>query len=192
MSNIHILLTLIFVTIPISQFVINPASIFEDPKLDDAMAVVDRFAAQSLALFAIVLVVIQFIISNPKMMNPANDVVGILVLSSGFLMITFVLEMFAGVRSLIFHTQITALRYSGLLLFTALYKMMESYTQSRLEIEILAIFVVMSWMIWGFHEAHYLSNRQYCKWKAREANRLDWLKKKLGEKWSEMDEWCEV
>jgi|GEM_PF-3029286 len=177
-SAIYSVSIIVFLAIPVLQLIINPSSITEDPKADDTMSVVDKTASQAVALFAIVLVIIQFILDNgDKISTEEMKVISLLSMCAGFLMLTFAFEMIGGLRLLVFHLQLTALRYSGLLLFTSLLFLLNMYPLNGLIYDMYLIFVVLVWSIWIIHEAHFLFINQRKIWKNKDATYSRWIRK---------------
>lgn len=172
---IYLILLGIFISVPFIQVLINPASISEAPSSDNSMSVIDRTASESIALFAIVLVVIQFILEGNEMGFYQELTIGVLTLCAGFLMLTFILELFSDVRVVLFHLQITALRYSGLLLFSGLLFLLQSYQLDPLIQRLFGGFVLISWIAWVFHELKYLFSIQLREWNSRDIGRGEWF-----------------
>ncbi|WP_152420726.1 hypothetical protein [Haloferax sulfurifontis] len=176
---IYLALLGIFIFVPAGQILINPASTTEAPSAEDSMSVVDRTASESVALFAIVLVVIKFILEDNQIGYYQELTIGVLTVCAGFLMLTFILELFSDIRVVIFHLQITALRYSGLLLFSGLFFLLQSY-QLNPQIQLLfGVFVLLSWVTWLVHELYYLFRIQSRDWNNRDINRGDWFRKAI-------------
>jgi len=105
--------------------------------------------------------------------------IGILSLCAGFLMLTFILELFSDVRVVLFHLQITALRYSGLLLFSGLLFLLQSYQLNPTIQYLFAGFVLISWIAWIFHELKYLFRIQRREWNNRDMERGEWFHKAI-------------
>jgi len=173
---------ILFLVVPILQICMNPASIVEVPSTDSSMEVIDRMTAHSVALFSIVLVIIQFILRDGAENDYRLLTVAMLVLCAGFLMTTFILELFGGVRIVLFHLQITALRYAGLLLFTGLYYLLGSYQLESALLLIFDLFLSLAWITWLVHEANYLLRIQRQEWRNREISRKTWFSNQIDEK----------
>lgn len=179
---VYLILLGAFISVPAGQILINPASTTEAPSSEDSMSVVDRTASESVALFAIVLVVIQFILEDNQMGYYQELTIGVLTVCAGFLMLTFILELFSGIRVVLFHLQITALRYSGLLLFSGLFFLLQSY-QLNPQIQLLfGVFVLLSWVTWIVHELNYLFRIQRREWDNRDIDRGEWFRKAIRKK----------
>jgi len=178
-GEVYLVLLGIFIFVPVVQILINPASISEAPSSKDSMSVVDRTASESIALFAIVLVIIQFVLEDTEMGYYQELTIGILSLCAGFLMLTFILELFSDVRVVLFHLQITALRYSGLLLFSGLLFLLQSYQLNPTIQYLFAGFVLISWIAWIFHELKYLFRIQRREWNNRDMERGEWFHKAI-------------
>lgn len=181
--TIYLILLGVFVCVPLFQILINPASSTESPSSEDSMSVVDRTASESIALFAIVLVVIQFILEDTEIGDYQELTIGVLTLCAGFLMLTFILELFGVVKVILFHLQITALRYSGLLLFSGLYVLLLSYQLDPLIQRLFGVFVLISWITWIIHEINYLRIQQR-EWDSRDIDRSMWVRKAIKNKLS--------
>jgi len=178
-GHVYFILLNVFMFVPTGQILINPASTTEAPSSEDSMSVVDRTASESVALFAIVLVVIQFILENNQMGYYQELTIGFLTVCAGFLMLTFILELFSDIRVVLFHLQITALRYSGLLLFSGLFFLLQSYKLNS-QIQLLfGVFVLLSWSTWIIHELNYLLRIQRREWNNRNIDRGEWFLKAI-------------
>lgn len=82
------------------------------------MKIIDQSTERSLTIFALVLVVIQFALDGGTPLTYYKILtLAVLIMAVGFLMITFVLEIVADLKILIFRVQLNPLQYSGLLLF---------------------------------------------------------------------------
>lgn len=178
-SKIYIVAILGFALIPVLQFIINPNSISEPPTSSKSMDIVDRTSAQSIALFALVLVIIQFILDGGEITQYQALTIGVLSLCAGFLMLTFILELFGGMWVIVFHLHITSLRYSGLLLFSGLYFLLLSYQLDSIIYIVLGGFVLLSWATWVIHELHYLMITQRREWNETNQHRKEWLVTKI-------------
>ena len=139
------------------------------------MQVVDQSAGRSIAIFAVVLVVIQFALAGTTPTYYQTLALTTLTMAAGFLMITFVLELFADLKILLFRIQITALRFSGLLLFLGLYLLLKSKSIPDTLPNLFGGFVAVAWLIWIIHELHYIFKTQRRDWKARDTTRREWL-----------------
>ena len=165
----------IFLAVPIFQFTINPASLSQYPTAEDSMSVVAQTAAQSIAIFAIVLVIIQFILDNGAIDGYRLLAINVLVLSTSFLMVTFIMELIADIKVLFFHLQLTALRYSGLLLFLGLYFLLLSTDTPDIIPAVFGAFVSITWLAWFIHEAHYLFVKQSQEWEGEDMTKVEYL-----------------
>jgi len=181
-GEIYLILLVIFVSVPALQILINPASISEPPPSEDSMDVVDRKSSESMALFAIVLVIIQFVLEGDQTGYYQEITIGVLTFCSGVLMLPFILELFGDVRIVLFHLQITALRYSGLLLFSGLFFLLQSYQLNPVIQIVFAFFVLISWGAWIYHELRYLFILQRREWDSNESDRYEWFRKFLLQK----------
>lgn len=179
--SLYILLSVVFLFVPVAQVVVNPASITDPPTSENSISVVDRSASQSVALFAIVLVVIQFILEDGRAGYYQELTIGVLAVCAGFLMVVFIMELFGDIRIVLFHLQITALRYSGLLLFSGLFFLLKSYELNPQIQLLLGLFVGLSWLTWIIHEAHYLFKSQRDDWNDLEADRINYIREEFEE-----------
>lgn len=169
----------LFVLIPFIQLIINPASISQSPTANDSMNVVAQTAAQSVAIFAIVLVIIQFILDNGPIQGYELLSINVLVLSACFLMLTFIMELFGDIKVLFFHLQLTALRYSGLLLFLGLFFLLLSNDLPDIIPALFGIFVAIAWSAWLVHEIHYLFFKQEEEWGSEDKTKGEWLSEQI-------------
>lgn len=154
----------------------NPASLTDSPTNEDSMKVVDQSAGRSIAIFALVLVVIQFTIDGTTLTYYETLSLSTLTMAAGFLMITFVLELFADLKILLFRVQLTSLRYSGLLLFFGLFLLLKSKPVPEILPNTFGTFVALSWIIWIIHEGLYIFKTQKEDWKAKNTTRRKWVK----------------
>jgi hypothetical protein len=160
--------------------VMNPANLTESPSSDDSMQVVDQSAGRSIAIFAVVLVVIQFALDGTTLAYYETLALTTLTMAAGFLMMSFVLELLADLNILLFRIQITALRYSGLLLFLGLFLLLKSKSLPSALPNTFGVFVGLSWLVWICHEAHYIFRTQRQEWKARDITREEWVQDLIG------------
>lgn len=154
----------------------NPASLVDSPSSEDSMKVVDQSAGRSIAIFALVLVVIQFTLNGSDLTHYDMLALATLIMAAGFLMITFILELFADLKILLFRVQLTSLRYSGLLLFLGLFLLLKSKSIPGTLSNTFGLFVLLSWLIWIFHEGHYILKTQRSEWRDREISRREWAR----------------
>lgn len=151
----------------ILKLYMNPASIINSPDSDGAIEDVDKFSTRSIAIFSIVLVVINFTLSS----SPDQELgywgiltVNVLTLSASFLILSFVLEMWGAVKNYLFNLQITALRYAGLLLFMGLYFLLRTEDMNSSYSFIFSVFVIIAWIMWIIHELDYIFNLEKKEW----------------------------
>lgn len=156
----------LFFTSQALKLLVNPASLVNKPRSDDSMDLVDKNSTRSIALFSIVLVVIQFTLRNTTVDNIKyweDLAINSLLIAAVFLVFTFVLEMWP-IKNYIFNLQLTSLRFSGLLLFQGLYFLLRSESINSLFSDFFAIFIIMSWALWSLHELDYIYNIQMREW----------------------------
>jgi hypothetical protein len=153
----------------------NPATLTESPSNNNSMEIVDQSAGRSIAIFAVVLVVIQFTLDGNSPTYHEILALTALTMAAGFLIITFALELFADLKILLFRIQLTSLRYSGLLLFLGLFLLLKSKSISSTLPNTFGIFVGFSWLIWLIHEIHYIFKTQRTEWKIRGISRKEWI-----------------
>lgn len=158
----------------------NPASLTDSPTSEDSMKIVDQSAGRSIAIFALVLVVIQFTIDGTTLAYYETLSLATLTMAAGFLMITFVLELFADLKILLFRVQLTSLRYSGLLLFLGLFLLLKSKPIPDILPNTFGAFVALSWIIWITHEGHYIFKTQKDDWEVKDTTRRKWVKDRIG------------
>jgi hypothetical protein len=158
-----IILLLIFIADFILKIIVNPASLLNEPTSDSTIEIVDKTSTRSIAIFSIVLVVIQFSLPSTAGVSLSyweSLSVGVLTLSAGFLTISFIMELWGSVLIFAFNLQITSLRYAGLLLFLGMCFLLQSYSIPETTTTIFALFVVLSWILWIMNEIDYLSTQK--------------------------------
>lgn len=170
------MIILIFIIDHFLILLVNPASISEAPTSRDSMEMVHQFAGRSIGIFAIVLVVIEFTMERPPLNHFQKLTLAALTISAGFLMVTFILELFGSMKILFFRLQLTSLRYSGLLLFTGLYLLLESKEIPIILTSTLFYFTCLSWIAWIIHELHYIFQTQRKEWNRKNIGRCPWVK----------------
>lgn len=158
----------VFILNLLLKLLANPASLITSPTSEKAMEVVDKSSTRSIAIFSIVLVVIQFSLPNSPdtpLSHWQSLAISILTLSAGFLTVSFILELWGSVINYFFNLQITALRYAGLLLFSGLYFLLEAKNISGTSPSILGIFVLLAWVLWIIHELDYILKAEREEWR---------------------------
>lgn len=175
-TNFSIGLVILFILDHLLIPIMNPATLADSPTSKDSMNVVDQSAGRSIAIFALVLVVIQFTMDGSTLNHYETLALATLTMAAGFLMITFVLELFADLKILLFRIQLTALRYSGLLLFLGLFLILKSKSLPDIIANTFGVFVAISWAVWILHESHYIFKTQKADWEAKGISRERWLK----------------
>lgn len=175
LSHFSIALVGLFVLDHLLIFLMNPASITDSPTSKVSMRVVDQSAGRSIAIFALVLVVIQFTLDGTNLTHYETLTLATLMMAAGFLMITFVLELFADLKILLFRVQLTSLRYSGLLLFLSLFLLVKSKPVPDILPNTFGAFVTISWLIWIVHEGHYIFKTQKEEWEEIGVSRRKWF-----------------
>lgn len=157
----------IFIISQALKLYINPASLINSPSSENAMENVDKSSTRSIAIFSIVLVIIQFTLPNTANLELrfwGVLTVSVLTLSASFLMISFVLEIWGSRKNYLFNLQQSALRYAGLLLFVGLYFLLTSEGISGLNTAVFAFFLLGSWTLWILHEIDYIFNIERKEW----------------------------
>lgn len=175
LSDFSVALIAIFLLDHILILLMNPASLTESPTSKDSMKVVDQSAGRSIAIFALVLVVIQFTLDGSHLTHFETLSLATMTMAAGFLMITFVLELFADLKIFLFRVQLTSLRYSGLLLFLGLFLLLKSKEVPDIMPNTFGVFVAISWIIWIIHEGHYIFKTQKDEWAGKNTTRLKWV-----------------
>lgn len=140
------------------------------------MGFVDQNSGRAIAIFAIVLVIIQFLLGDSEIGYYELLTLNTLVICSGFLMLTFSLELFGAIRSDFFNLQATSLRYSGLVLFLGLFFMLLSTPLPTSISYIFGIFVGFVWFLWLIHELIYIFSIQREEWSAVDKTRRVWFR----------------
>lgn len=157
----------IFIISQTLKLYINPASLINSPSSENAMENVDKSSTRSIAIFSIVLVIIQFTLPNTADLELGFWgvlTVSVLTLSASFLMISFVLEIWGSRKNYLFNLQQSALRYAGLLLFVGLYFLLTAEGISGLNTAVFAFFLLGSWTLWILHEIDYIFNIERKEW----------------------------
>lgn len=169
----------LFVTIQVLKLFVNPNNLVQPPNSDDSMDVVDRWMAQSVGLFAIVLVIIQFVLSETQIGEMETLAVTALIVSAMFLMAGFILELYAGWRMFAFNLQLSSIRYAGLMLFTGLWFLLldQSIPSGVTEVFKYGLFTI--WVVWGIHELHYILIIGRRNWRSHKITRRTWLKLRI-------------
>lgn len=169
----------LFILDHLLQIWANPASLTETPTADDSIDVVDQSATNSIGIFAIVLVVIQFTMDEFPLKYYGLLALSALSLSSGFLILTFMLELFGSLRVFLHRLQITSLRYAGLLLFLGLYLLLISMPIPAEIYQLLGIFVVLAWIMWIVHELDYIFITQRREWRDNDQSKSEWMEDQI-------------
>lgn len=181
-TNLDVLLPLIalsvlvlFIIDILAIAVMNPAVLVDSPSAENSMETIDQNAGRALAIFALVLVVIQLSLDGDTLTYYENLSLITLVLSAGFLIVAFVLELIADFKIILFRIQITSLRYSGILLFSGLTLILYSKNIPGIVPTLFGIFVSTTWIIWIIHELHYIFITQRKDWNMRKIRRRDYF-----------------
>lgn len=176
-------LAIILITAPfVIQFiklVVNPSQLTQSPTDNDAMDIVDRMAGQAIALFALILVIIQFVIENSELSDYEILSATTMVIAAIFVMLAFATRVIAGLRMAFFNFQLTAVRYAGLVLFLGMYFILRSRAFPGGITEIFAFFLIVTWLIWIFHEIHFIIFTETDEWDDVDMNRTEWVGKAL-------------
>lgn len=154
----------------------NPATLTESPSTQSSAEIVEQSRGRSIAVFAIVLVVIQFTLSGDSLTYYDILTLTVLIIATGFLIITFTLELFADLKILFFRIQITSLRYAGLLLFLGLYFLLRSKDVPEVLPNAYGFFLGVSWISWITHELHYIFRTQKREWDNIDMSKKDWVR----------------
>ncbi len=155
----------------------NPAIATESPSNENSMDIVDKMAGRSIAIFAVILVVIQFALGGGNdLLYYESLALTTLIMAAGFLTITFASELFADLKILWFRIQLTSLRYSGLLLFLGLVLLLKSRSIPNTLSNMFGAFVAISWLAWIYHEYRYIFKIQRRTWNTGDITRKEWLK----------------
>lgn len=173
--QLGLILIILFLLDHIFIALVNPATLTESPSTDDSMDLINQFVGRAIAIFAIVLLIIQFILDNSSITYYEEFTLFILTMSGGFLMLTFILELFSDFRIILFRLQLNSLRYSGLLLFLGLFFLLKSNDISEFIEIIFLFFLAISWLIWLIHEIHYIYKTQRKEWNNKNKSRRKWL-----------------
>lgn len=161
----------------------NPTRLSNIPTTSDSMDYIDQNSGRAIAIFAIVLVVIQFVLEDPPIGVYEMMSLNVLVICSGFLMLTFALELFGAVRTELFNLQATSIRYSGLLLFLGLFFLLLSTPLPDIAIHIFGGFVALVWLLWFLHELIYIFSIQRDEWAAVGKTRKRWVCEAIRSRW---------
>lgn len=125
----------------------NPTIIRNQPTADRIEEVVETRSSRAMGLFAIVLVVITFILNQSKDMSSPEELTLALtttLLAAGFLILVFVSETHGIINKFWHRLQEDALYYSGLLLFTGLYFIVRSIEVSNVLKYTVSSFIVLA------------------------------------------------
>lgn len=177
------MLVVLFVVDALSKLVVNPLSLFEEPTSSDALSVVDRNTSRSISFFSIGLLVIQLALPD----SLESSITGmqllsiyLLTFSTGLLILSFNLELWAPVSSYCFNLQLTSVRFSGLLLFSGLVAFVDSLGTLPVVTNTLGGFVALGGLLWLIHEIDYILISERREWNQHSAlSRTEWLKLKL-------------
>lgn len=169
----------LFAIIQILKLCFNPRNLVRTPEIENAMGVVDRWMAQSVGLFAIVLVIIQFVLTGGQIGEMEEFAITALVISAIFLMAGFVLELYAGWRMFAFNLQLSSIRYAGLVLFTGLWFLLLAQSTPGRITEVFGFGLLIVWIVWGVHELHYILIIERRNWRVQDMRRRTWIKSKL-------------
>lgn len=121
---------ILFIIDILAIIVAKPTILTNSPSAENSMEIVDQSAGRALAIFALVLVVVQFSLDGDSLAYYETLSLTTLVLAAGFLIISFMLELVTDLRTIFFRIQLNALRYSGLLLFSGLFLILYSKNHS--------------------------------------------------------------
>jgi hypothetical protein len=153
----------------------NPAQLTDSPTDEGAMDIVDTMAGQAIALFALILVIIEFVIEGGELTHYEALSATAMVVAAIFVMLAFATRVIAGLRMAFFNFQLTSVRYAGLVLFLGMYLILLSRPFPKSVTDIFALFLVVTWSIWVLHEMHAVLCTERKEWKAVDMNRREWV-----------------
>ncbi|GAB3328282.1 hypothetical protein [Haloplanus salinarum] len=166
----------------------NPTLLTESPSDEDAMDIVDTMAGQAIALFALILVIIEFVIEGGELTQYEALSATAMVVASIFVMLAFATRVIAGLRMIFFNFQLTSVRYAGLVLFLGMYLILLSRPFTKQVTDIFALFLGITWLVWIVHEIHAILCTERKEWGAIDMNRREWVREilsNLRKKWKE-------
>ncbi|MFC6616177.1 hypothetical protein ACFQAS_14820 [Halopenitus salinus] len=130
--------------------------------------------SRAIGIFAVVLVVVNFIIDpTSEIINVESLALVTTLISAGFLMLAFVLEVIGGLNVFLFKIQEDSLTYAGLLLFTGLYFVLRGVDAPPLLTILVLVFIILSWTVWIVYKIDYLLNIQQMEWDAVDDSRYN-------------------
>ncbi len=179
LSCFVVVLILLFFLDHLMVILMNPTILTDSPTNKDSMEVVDQSAGRSLAIFALVLVVIQFSLDGNNLTYYEMLSLATLIMAAGFLITTFILELIADLKTILFRIQLNSLRYSGLLLFLGLFLLLKAKDIPDIMPNLFGIFVAISWFVWFVHELHYIFKTQKKEWNSKDTTRNKWITDRL-------------
>lgn len=143
------------------------------------MSIVDTMAGQAIALFALILVIFQFVIENGELSDNEILSASAMVIAAIFVMLAFALRVVAGLRMVFFNLQVTAVRYAGLVLFLGMYFILLSRPLPSIVVDVFGFFLMLTWVTWLGHEIHYIVITERDEWKGIDKNRREWSRELL-------------
>jgi len=174
--------------IQLIKLIFNPAQVIQSPTDDDTMDIVDRMAGQAIALFALILVIIQFVIEGGDLSHYEMLSATVMVIAAIFVMLAFATRVIAGLRMAFFNFQLTAVRYAGLVLFLGMYFILRSRPFPEIITEIFGLFLIITWVTWVLHEIHFIIFTEIDEWSDIDMNRREWVIEVLANLWQKSKE----
>lgn len=162
------------------HLLLNPHALRQEPTNERVGEVVENRGTRAMGIFAVVLVVVSFVLTSPI----GDDSLQFLalvttLLSAGFLMLAFMVEVYGGLNDFLFKLQEDSLTYAGLLLFSGLYLIVASIQSLESLSFVILAFVIISWVFWFYYKVDYLFIIQRREWSAIHADRLEYVRNAL-------------
>lgn len=185
-------LAIILITFPFIiqsiKLVVNPAQVTHSPTDNDTMDIVDRMAGQAIALFALILVIIQFVIESGDLSDYEILSAAVMVIAAIFVMLAFATRVIAGLRMVFFNFQLTAVRYAGLVLFLGMYFILRSRPFPEIITKIFGLFLTITWLTWVLHEIHFIISTERDEWSHIDMGRGEWVREVLANLYQKLKE----
>lgn len=170
----------VFIGQAIFHLMINPYSWFQEPQ-PRAQEIVERRGYQAIGIFAVVLLVITFILSPPMNESRLSDLaLTTTLVSAGFLMLAFIIDLYAGVNVFLFKLQEDSLSFAGLLLFSGLFFVIISVEVDQILAYVILLFVIIAWLVWLYYKIEYIFKIQRMEWDYIGKSRIQFLKDRFG------------
>lgn len=156
----------------VANIVVNPYALIQEPTSPNADEMVAQRGSRAIGIFAVVLVVVNFILDpTSDIINPQSIALVTTLISAGFLMVAFSLEVIGGLNVFLFKVQEDSLTYAGLLLFTGLYFVLDEVDAPSILTILVLAFLILSWSIWIIYKFDYIVNIQSMEWEAIDYSR---------------------